>query len=234
MFETFSDVGVVGRFLSGFGPQKDQNVSLECIYLGDFSPKSFKGVDDSPYGGGPGMVMRADVLELAVKSIFEKYSDYKNQVKVIYTAPRGVVFNNEISKKLAKEFSSGTDYIFICGRYEGIDERFLSQYVDEIYSIGDFVLSGGEVAVMTIIDSFSRFIDGVLGNQESFKDDSFECGLIEGPQYTRPLEFNGEKVPDVLMNGNHKLIEEFRLDKKIEFTKKFRPDLLIKIDKDKK
>lgn len=226
MFDVFSDVGVVGRFLSGFGPQNKQNVSLECLYLGDFSPKSFKGVDDSPYGGGPGMVMRADILELAIKKISTEYTDFKNQVKVIYTAPRGVVFNNQISKEMAQEFSSGTDYIFICGRYEGIDERFLEQYVDSIYSIGDFVLSGGEVAVMTIIDSFSRFIDGVLGNSQSHKDDSFESGLIEGPQYTKPFEFNGVKVPDVLMSGNHKLIEKYRSEKKLEFTKKFRPDLL--------
>lgn len=226
MFDVFRDVGVVGRFLSGFGPQSAQRVNLECLYLGDFSPKSFKGVDDSPYGGGPGMVMRADILELAIKKISSEYTDFKNQVKVIYTAPRGVVFNNQISKDMAASFSNGLDYIFVCGRYEGIDERFLEQYVDETYSIGDFVLSGGEVAVMTIIDSFSRFIDGVLGNAESFKDDSFASGLIEGPQYTRPLEFNGAKVPDVLMSGNHKLIEKFRSEKKLEFTKRFRPDLL--------
>ncbi|EQC44395.1 tRNA (guanine(37)-N(1))-methyltransferase [Bacteriovorax sp. Seq25_V] len=220
MFESFIDVGVVGRYFDGV------NAEIECLYLGDFSPKSFKGADGAPYGGGPGMVMRADVLEGAIKKVFSNYSDPSN-LEVIYTAPRGEELTNKMSRKLASDFTAakGKDFVFICGRYEGIDERFIEQYVTRIISIGDFVLSGGELAVMTIIDSFSRFIDGVLGNSESFEDDSFEEGLIEGPSYTRPEIFNGVKVPDVLLSGNHKLINEYRVKKKLEFTKKLRPDL---------
>lgn len=227
MFESFIDVGVIGRYFDG------EQAEIECLYLGDFSPKSFKGADGAPYGGGPGMVMRADVLEEAIKKIFSNYQDTSN-LEVIYTAPRGEVLTNKISRELASDFvDKGKDIVFICGRYEGIDERFIEQYVTRIISIGDFVLSGGELAVMTIIDSFSRFIDGVLGNRESFEDDSFEKGLIEGPAYTRPEIFNGVKVPDVLLSGNHKLIAEYRQKKKVEFTKKTRPDLFEIYEKNK-
>lgn len=224
-FNTLKDNGVVGRFF------QSGEVKLECLYLGDYSPKNFKGVDEAPYGGGPGMVLRADVLEGAIKDILSRKneSQAKDCLRVIYTAPRGKVFNNIYSRELAESFSrDDRDLVFICGRYEGVDERFLDQYVDDIYSLGDFVLSGGEVAVMTIIDSFSRFVPGVLGNSTSAEDDSFEDGLIEGPQYTRPMEFNGQKVPEVLTSGNHAKVEEFRLQKRLDFTKKLRPDLFKK------
>lgn len=228
-FNSLKGNGVIGRFF------QSDDVDLECLYLGDYSAKSFKGVDEAPYGGGPGVVLRADVLEKAILDIKEKRNfgdDFKNKLKIIYTAPRGKVFNNTYAHELAEDFSKGEkDLVFICGRYEGIDERFISQYVDEIYSLGDFVLSGGEVAVMTIIDSFSRFVPGVLGNADSANDDSFENGLIEGPQYTRPATFNGEEVPSVLTSGNHAKIEEFRLQKRLEFTKKLRPDLFDKYSK---
>lgn len=225
-FKSLTDHGVSGRFF------QSDDVELNTLYLGDYSPKSFKGVDGAPYGGGPGMVMRADVLEAALMDVKEKGNygeEFLDKVNVIYTAPRGVVFNNVESRKLAQGFTQ-KDYVFICGRYEGIDERFIEQYVDQIYSLGDFVLSGGEVAVMTIIDSFTRFIPGVLGNNVSAEDDSFEDGLIEGPQYTRPEVFNGQKVPEVLTSGNHAKIDEFRLQKRLEFTKKLRPDLFKKYE----
>jgi tRNA (guanine37-N1)-methyltransferase len=225
-FKSLTDHGVSGRFF-----QSDE-VQLNTLYLGDYSPKNFKGVDGAPYGGGPGMVMRADVLEAALMDVKKQGGygeDFLDQVEVIYTAPRGKVFNNIESRALANKFEK-KDYVFICGRYEGIDERFIEQYVNKIYSLGDFVLSGGEVAVMTIIDSFTRFIPGVLGNNVSAEDDSFEDGLIEGPQYTRPEEFNGVKVPAVLTSGNHAKIDEFRLQKRKEFTKKLRPDLLKKYE----
>lgn len=228
-FKSLKDNGVVGRFF------QSDDVELECLYLGDYSPKNFKGVDEAPYGGGPGMVIRADVLEGAINDIKSRkgIESVKDHLKVIYTAPRGKVFNNTYARELANNFAQEEkDLVFICGRYEGIDERFINQYVDEIYSLGDFVLSGGEVAVMTIIDSFSRFVPGVLGNSTSAEDDSFEDGLIEGPQYTRPMEFNGEKVPSVLTSGNHAKIEEFRLQKRLDFTKKLRPDLFEKYRKD--
>ncbi|MFG1498557.1 tRNA (guanosine(37)-N1)-methyltransferase TrmD [Halobacteriovorax sp. XZX-3] len=218
-FTAFKDSGVIGKFLGS-------EVEFNPLYLGDFSPKSFKGVDGAPYGGGPGMVIRADVLERGINHILETESLDKSQLEIIYTSPRGDVFNNEEAKLLAKDFQQNNkQYVFICGRYEGIDERFISQYVTKIISLGDYVLSGGELAVMTIVDAMMRFLPKALGNEDSAILDSFEDGLIEGPVYTRPSEFNGIKVPDVLLEGNHKLIDEFNQSKKLEYTKKYRPDL---------
>ncbi len=218
-FEAFKESGVIGKFLGN-------EVDFHPLYLGDFSPKSFKGVDGAPYGGGPGMVIRADVLEEAINHILNRESLSKEDLEIIYTSPRGEVFNNEVAKSLAKDFSGAKkQYVFICGRYEGIDERFIEQYVTQILSLGDYVLSGGELAVMTIVDAMMRFLPKALGNSESAIQDSFEDGLIEGPVYTRPSEFNGQSVPTVLTEGNHKLIDEFNHQKKIEYTKKYRPDL---------
>lgn len=218
-FEAFKDSGVIGKFLGS-------EVEFNTLYLGDFSPKNFKGVDGAPYGGGPGMVLRADVLEKAILSIIDSENLSKDDLEIIYTSPRGEVFNNEIAKNMALTFqSSKKQFVFICGRYEGIDERFIDQYVTKIFSLGDYVLSGGELAVMTIIDGMMRFLPKALGNADSAIQDSFEDGLIEGPVYTRPSEFNGQSVPAVLMEGNHKLIDAFNQQKKIEFTKKYRPDL---------
>ncbi len=216
-FTSYVESGVVGRFFDG------QSLSMHTLYLGDYSKKSFKGVDSSPYGGGPGMVIRADVLKKALLDVVDKgdYTDL-SQLHVIYTAPRGEKLSNNLAKNLAK---LDKDIIFICGRYEGIDERFIELYVDQVISIGDFVLSGGELAVMTIIDSFVRFMPGALGNSDSALLDSFEDGLIEGPVYTRPSEFDGKNVPSVLLSGDHAKIKEYNLEKKIEYTKKYRPDL---------
>lgn len=230
LFEGFSQNGVIGRFFGG------ENAQLNLLYLGDYSPKNFKGVDAPPYGGGAGVVIRADVLEKALEDVIARGNygeDFRDKVEVVYTSPRGEVFNNCISRELANEFGD-KDYVFICGRYEGIDERFINQYVDRIFSLGDFVLSGGELAVMTIIDSFLRFVPSVLGNNSSAEDDSFEDGLIECPQYTRPADFNGESVPDVLLGGHHKNIEEYRLEEKLRLTKELRPDLYKRyINKDR-
>ncbi len=218
-FDAFKSSGVIGKFL-------ENEVEFETLYLGDFSPKSFKGVDSSPYGGGPGMVLRADVLEEAIKHILKTEKISKEELEIIYTSPRGTVFNNDNAKDLASSFQENRkQYVFICGRYEGIDERFIEQYVTRIYSLGDYVLSGGELAVMTITDAMLRFLPKALGNDQSAICDSFEDGLIEGPVYTRPSNFNGVKVPSVLTEGNHKLIDEFNQNKKLEFTKKYRPDL---------
>jgi tRNA (guanine37-N1)-methyltransferase len=147
---------------------------------------------------------------------------------VVYTSPRGKVWTN----KVAREFGTGPlsasakDVVFICGRYEGVDERFLQKYVNEFFSIGDYVLTGGEIAVMTILDSSVRFVPGILGNKLSSHEDSFEDGLLEYPQYTKPREFEGFSVPDVLVEGNHKKILEWQKEQKLLMTKTLRPDLL--------
>lgn len=235
-FRPLSEVGVVGQVFQGMRGEK---FDLNTLYIPDFCDKGFKGVDSAPYGGGPGMVMRADVLKKAlVEGVIEKgnYSldNIKNELAVIFTAPRGTVWNSSTCKKFATEYlssQSSKDLVFICGRYEGIDERFIEQYIDEVYCIGDYVLSGGEIAVMAIIDSAFRFSEGVLGNDESAMEDSFESNLLEHPQYTRPAEFEGLTVPKTLTSGNHKKINEWKNNKQVEMTKKWRPDL---IEKDRK
>jgi len=234
-FKPLKEVGVVGQVFQGLRGEKFE---LNTVFLPDFSKKGFKGVDESPYGGGPGMVMRADVLKNALfEGVIQagKYNEenYKDELSVIFTAPRGIVWNSSTCKKFANNYlqkDSKKDLVFICGRYEGVDERFLERYVDEVYCIGDYVLSGGEIAVMTIIDSSFRFSAGVLGNDQSAECDSFEKNLLEHPQYTRPNDFEGMKVPQVLVSGDHKKIKEWKEEMQVTMTSKWRSDL---IDKEK-
>lgn len=209
--------------------------SFDQIYLGDCSEKNFKGVDDPPYGGGPGVVIRPDVLKVALEkafySIFPKgnfESDFKNHFKVIYTSPRGKIWDASVAKTFAEENLNQSDkhIVFINGRYEGIDERFIAKYVDEIFSLGDYVLMGGELAFMIILESSIRFIPGVLGGQDSALEDSFESSSIEFPQYTRPAVFEGVVVPEVLTSGDHQKIKEYRLMESERLTKLYRPDLI--------
>lgn len=232
-FRPLAEVGVVGQVFQGMRGEK---VDLKTIYIPDFCDKGFKGVDSAPYGGGPGMVMRADVLKKAlVEGVVSEggYSldNIKNELSIIFTAPRGKVWTNETAKSFANEYlvsSSSKDLVFICGRYEGIDERFIEKYVDEVFCVGDFVLSGGEIAVMAIIDSAFRFSEGVLGNNESALEDSFEGDLLEHPQYTRPAVFEEVAVPKVLTSGDHKKVKEWKIKSQVEMTKKWRPDLIEK------
>lgn len=228
-FEAFKEAGVAGHVLRGV---RDGGIELETVLLRDFSPKGYKGVDGAPYGGGPGMVMRADVLkEALLKGIIEPggydLESIKDQLHVVYTGPRGRVWDNVVCKEFAKDHfcESDKDLVFICGRYEGVDERFLEKYVDAVYCIGDYVLTGGEIAVLAILDSSMRFAKGVLGNFDSALEDSFEDGLIEHKQYTKPRDFEGEGIPEILLSGHHSKIAEFRLNEKIELTKKHRADL---------
>ncbi len=230
LFTPFFDVGVAGQTFSG---NRGHRFQIETINPAAFSPRDFKGVDDSPYGGGQGMVMRADVLKAALDHIVSQSGfgpDYREKLKVIYTGPRGVVWDNQCCKDFSKKHwgEISHDLVFICGRYEGIDERFLIEYVDETYSIGDYVLTGGELAVMVILDSAIRFVDGSLGHQLSAQEDSFNDGLVEHPQYTRPKDFEGSSVPDILLSGDHKKIAAYRFQEKLEATKKYRPDLYQK------
>lgn len=226
-FKPLLECGISG---SAFRGERSENLKFEVEFVNirDYSTTKYKSVDDSPFGGGPGMVMRADILRDAlVKGVVEKggYSDL-SQVHVVYTSPRGTVWNNKVAREFGTKTMSEKDIVFICGRYEGIDERFLQKYVNEFFSLGDFVLTGGELAVMTMMDSAVRFVPGILGNKLSSEYDSFEDGLIEYPQYTKPQEFEGMGVPEVLLSGHHKNIEKWQLEQKKEMTKKLRPDLL--------
>lgn len=209
--------GVLGRFMEN---NKD---FFEFVSISDYSPKGFKGVDSSPYGGGPGMVMRADVLTRALtQGVFSHYN-HRNELRVIYPSPRGKRWSNIEARAFAKD---SRDVVFICGRYEGIDERFIQKYVDEEFSIGDYILSGGEQAASIMIDSSLRFVSEYLGNGDSATNDSFEEKLLDSPKYTRPSDFEGMRVPGVLLSGNHKQINEFNSMERFNQTKLYRPDLL--------
>ncbi len=226
LFAPFKDVGVVGQLLSG---QRGSDIQLNIVPLEEFSPKKFKGVDAAPYGGGPGVVLRADVLQKALlEGVVEAGGygvDWKSELDVIYTHPRGKVWQQSMASSWAHDKSR--DLVFICGRYEGIDERFIETYVNKMISLGDFITSGGELPVMVIVDSILRLTKGTLGNEESWQDESFEGeGLLEHPHYTRPSEFEGKKVPEVLLSGNHQKIKEYRAKERLRITKKYRNDLL--------
>jgi tRNA (guanine37-N1)-methyltransferase len=225
-FAPLLSCGIAGQAFRG---ERSENVKFQIhtVNIRDWGVGNYKAVDDTPYGGGPGMIMRADVMAQAFNEGILKaggYSD-KSELHVVYTSPRGRVWNNEIAREFAGTSMIEKDLVFICGRYEGIDERFLDQYVNETLSLGDFVLTGGELAVMTILDSAVRFVPGILGNKFSAAEDSFEDGLLECPQYTKPREFEGVSVPEVLMNGNHAEIKKWQIKSKELMTQKLRPDL---------
>lgn len=198
------------------GRATDKNlIEVNLTNIRDFSKDKHKKVDDTPYGGGAGMVMKPDV-------VYDAYESVKDEnAKVIYMSPKGTVLNQEKVKQLSKQ----EHLIIICGHYEGIDQRVLDEIVDEEISIGDYVLTGGELPAMVLIDSVSRYVEGVL-NEESTSEESFSNGLLEYPQYTRPEEFRGKKVPEVLISGHHENIKKWREEKSLEITKKNRPDLL--------
>jgi tRNA (guanine37-N1)-methyltransferase len=231
-FRPLLDCGIAGSALRGERSEEGARFEVKFVNIRDYSKGRYKSVDDSPYGGGPGMVMRADILRDALIEGVIQAGGYasREQLRVIYTSPRGEVWNNKVARRFGCGIlaSSEADPVFICGRYEGIDERFLETYVDEYYSLGDYVLTGGELAVMVMLDSAVRFVPGILGNKLSSVADSFEDGLLEYPQYTKPREFEGLEVPAVLLEGHHKKIEEWQHQEKLKMTRKFRPDLLPK------
>lgn len=199
---------------------KNNLIELNCINIRDFAQNKHNSVDDEPYGGGGGMIMQAEPIYLAYQSITEGLT-YKP--KVIYMSPQGKVFNQELAINLAKE----KHLVFLCGHYEGVDERIIEEIVDMELSIGDYVLTGGEIPAVAVIDSVSRLIPGVLSSEDSYKNESHYSGLLEYPQYTRPLDFLGRKVPDVLLSGHHANISKWRREKSLERTLKKRPDMLL-------
>lgn len=195
--------------------QEKELIDINLVNIRDFSNDKHKKVDDTPYGGGAGMVMMPDVVDRAYQSVKTTES------KVIYMSPQGKTLNQKKVEDLAKE----KHLIILCGHYEGIDQRVLDKIVDEEISIGDYVLTGGEIPAMVLIDSVSRYIEGVL-KEDSIKEESFSNGLLEYPQYTRPEIFDGEKVPEILLSGHHEKINEWRKQKSLEITRQKRPDLL--------
>lgn len=195
-------------------------LSVNAINIRDYTLDKHKKVDDYPYGGGAGMLMAAEPVVRTWEHI--KEITKKEKLRVIYLTPWGKTFTQEAAKELSKE----EDIVFLCGHYEGIDERALDTVATDFYSIGDYVLTGGELPAMVMIDTISRLVPGVLNNDESAIYESFSDGLLEHPQYTRPEDFRGMKVPEVLLSGHHANVEKWKKEQSILRTVKFRPDLL--------
>ena len=208
MFEILNQ-SIIGKAI------EKELIDINLINIRDFSKDKHKKVDDTPYGGGAGMVMKPDVVYDAYQSIKDR------NAKVIYMSPQGKPLNQKKVEELSKE----NHLIILCGHYEGIDQRVLDKIVDEEISIGDYVLTGGEIPAIVLIDSVSRYVEGVL-KEDSIKEESFSNGLLEYPQYTRPEIFEGMKVPEILLSGHHENIEKWRKEKSLEMTKKKRPDIL--------
>lgn len=200
---------------------KNGQFDVQITNIRDFTKDKHKKTDDTPYGGGAGMVMTPDPIVSAIEAV-----DPDHEALRLYMSPRGRTLNQKTVESLAKE----QRILILCGDYEGIDQRAIDLAIDEEMSIGDYVLTGGELPALVVINSVARYIDGVLGSSESTSEESFSNGLLEYPQYTRPENYRGLKVPEVLLNGNHKDIEAWRLEKSLEITQKNRPDLLKDAD----
>lgn len=212
MFDIFNH-SIMGR------SQEKGTLNIETVNIRDFTLSKHKKVDDYPYGGGAGMVISPQPVVDAIKAVKEH-----NKGKVIFLGPRGIPFNQQVAKDLSEEES----LVFVCGHYEGIDER-VYKYFDMEISLGDFVLTGGEMACIPVVDSICRLIPGVLGKEESFQEESFYDGLLEYPQYTRPEEFEGDKVPEILLSGHHENIRKWRRKQSLLITRERRKDLFDKV-----
>ncbi len=213
------DVGITGR------AKKKDIYSLDVINPRDFTKDVHRTVDDKPYGGGPGMLMKYQPIKDALDSVVS-LAKKNSSTKIIYLSPVG----RQLKHNDIKHLSEQQHIVMLCGRYEGIDERLIESYVDEEWSIGDYVLSGGELAAMTLIDAMVRLLPGALGDDNSAVNDSFYQGLLDYPHYTRPDSVDDLSVPEVLLTGNHKKIEQWRMVKSLERTWKRRPDLLENVE----
>lgn len=217
MIEQGMHTSIIGRAIAG------GYLSINAVNIRDYAFNKHQKVDDYPYGGGAGMLMQAEPVYLSYEAIKEKIG---YRPRVVYLTPQGKVFHQE----MAKEFAQERDLVFLCGHYEGIDERVLDEIVTDYVSIGDYVLTGGELPAMVMMDSISRMVPRVLSNQESGETESFAGNLLEYPQYSRPEEWHGQKVPPVLLSGHHANIEAWRREQSVMRTAKRRPDLLKKAD----
>lgn len=236
MFSALSEYGITGRAV------RQRLLQLYYFSPRDYTQDRHRTVDDKPYGGGPGMLMKTGPVSQAIGAAKAKLQDARQEGEqragqlagkaplVLYLSPQG----KPLSQQIVQELAAGPDLVLLCGRYEGIDERVLETLVDAEYSLGDFVLSGGELAAMTLLDAITRLLPGALGAAESAVQDSFEAGLLDHPHYTRPEEFEGRSVPPVLLSGDHAKIEEWRLKQRLGATWRKRPDLLQKLQLDKK
>ena len=191
-------------------------LEINVIDIRDYTLDKHRKCDDTPFGGGAGMVMMAQPIASAIEAV-----DKDHTAKRIYLSPKGRTFNQSV----VMEYSKCEHILLLCGHYEGVDQRVIDLFIDEELSIGDFVLTGGEIPAMAVVDAVARYVDGVINN-DSLTQESFASGMLEYPQYTRPQEFMGKKVPEVLLNGNHAKINEWREKKSLEITRKNRPDLL--------
>ena len=215
MIEDALNTSILGR------AKKAGSISFEAINIRDYTLDKHKKVDDYPYGGGAGMVMQAQPIYDAYQAVCQKAG---HKVPCIYLTPQGKLFNQTDAKELALK----EDICLLCGHYEGIDERVLEEIVDEYYSIGDYVLTGGELPSLVMIDAISRMVPGVLTNAESGEDESLENNLLEYPQYSRPEVWNERRVPPILLSGDHAKVDAWRKEQSIERTKERRPDLYQK------
>lgn len=220
MFDALTEHGVTGRAV------KRGQLSLEFSNPRDFTYDRHRTVDDRPFGGGPGMLMKVEPLLEAISAIQQKAP---STPRVIYLSPQG----QPLTQQRAKELAQLDSLVLLCGRYEGIDERIVEMCVDEEISIGDYVLSGGELGAMVLLDAITRLIPGVLGHADSATEDSFSEGWLDCPHYTRPEEFAGQRVPEVLLSGNHALIRRWRLKQSLGRTWLRRPELLAELSLDK-
>ncbi len=208
---------VIGR------AQKSGAITVEAHNIRDYSKDKHRRVDDTPYGGGKGMLMMAPPIYDCYQAILEKAGDMQRR-KVVYMSPRGKVLNQAKAKELAEL----EHLVVLCGHYEGVDTRIIEEIVDEEISIGDFVLTGGEIPACILVDAVARLVDGVLAAPECHENESHSAGLLEYPQYTRPVDFRGRTVPEVLVSGHHANIEKWRQEQSLEMTRRLRPELLEK------
>ncbi len=216
MCESFLSESIIGRAI------KNGYLDIKCHQIRDFAYDKHKRVDDTPYGGGKGMIMKAEPIYLCFENICKMR---KCRPKVIYMSPKGKV----LTQNLAKKFKENLNLVILCGHYEGVDERILDEIVDEYISIGDYVLTGGELPALVFVDAISRMIPGVLSDDICFEEESHYNGMLEHPQYTRPYEWHQKKVPDVLVSGHHANIKLWKDEMSLKETKKYRPDLINKI-----
>ncbi len=217
MLEAVLESSIIGR------AKKAGIIGLEFINIRDYAFNKHRKTDLYPYGGGGGMIMTCEPIYNAWKSIFDKI---QKRPLTVYMTPQGKIFNQGIAKELLEE----DEIVILCGHYEGVDQRIIDEIVDMELSIGDFVLTGGEIPAMAVIDAVSRMVPGVLSEESSYEDESHFNGLLEYPQYTRPEEFMGRRVPDVLLSGHHKNIEKWKREQSLLNTKRKRPDLLEKAE----